>query len=467
MRFLRTRSAAVALASAAAILTGCHGQAPTSRDRSHGPADAATRRPNIILITCDTLRADRIGAYGSASARTPNLDALAARSIRFERAYATYPKTNPALASLLTGRYPSAHGVRRNGAHLPESELTLAEILQAAGYDTAAFVSNHVMISRHGLAQGFHVYDDRLPDLIPTRQAQERNARSLVDAVLAWAPRPDEGPTFLWVHFIDPHGPYTPPGWKEKAARDDGTPPLPVSTTDTGAGSIPAYQALPGLTHAGEYVALYDAEVEFMDSEVGRLLEGLERNRLLEGAIVLFAADHGESLGDHGFYFQHGSSLYDSQIRVPLLISGPGIAPGVEENPVSGVDVLPTILEMLELPQPRGIQGTSLSPRSSGQESGGEDQETDRRVLFAELGSKYAAIRGSRKLIWDASAKKIELLDFEADPEESLDLSQSEPERGRRLFESVARFAKENRRDVKALDDEETKRVLKSLGYVE
>jgi arylsulfatase A-like enzyme len=258
--------------------------------------------------------------------------------------------------------------------------------------------------------------------------------------------------------------------------RDDGTPSLPVATTDMGTGTIPAYQALPGFTRAGDYVVRYDAEVEFMDSELGRLLEGLARARLLDGAVVLFSADHGESLGDHGLYFQHGSSLYEPQIRVPLLISGPGIAPRVEENPVSGVDVLPTILELLVLPQPRGIQGTSLSVQAggsgleaggSGPEAGGEDREPERRTLFAELGSKYAAIRGTRKLIWDSDEKKIELLDLAADPGESRDVFRSEPERGRRLFESVARFARENRRDVKALDDEETKRVLKSLGYVE
>jgi arylsulfatase A-like enzyme len=456
---------------AAFLTASCGGSKASSTAAGRAISASQGPRPNIVFITCDTLRADRLGAYGSTETRTPELDALAARGVRFERAYATLPKTNPALSSMMTGRYPSAHGVRRNGAHLPESELTLAEILQAAGYNTAAFVSNHVMAARHGLAQGFLLYDENLPDAIPTRQAQERIAGHLVDAVLAWTATRPAGPLFLWVHFIDPHGPYTPPGYKDRAVASSPTGrSIPVSRTDDGMEVIPAYQALPGVTQVDDYVARYDLEVEYMDSQVGRLVRGLEAGSILKDAVVLFAADHGESMGEHGFYFQHGSSLYESQIHIPLILFGSGIDARVEESPISSVDVMPTVLEMAGVSQPRGIQGTSLVrllTAAGASSSGGAEGGNNGRILFAELGKKFAAIQGTRKLIWDGGARELDLLDVAADPDESHNLSGSSPEEGRRLFESVARFTRENTRDEAPATDAETLKTLKSLGYVE
>ena len=466
---MRIQHPSIALIAVLAAATAACSGYPTATGEGRAAAPRAATLPNVVFITVDTLRVDRIGVYGSTTASTPNLDALAARGARFDRAYATFPKTNPALASLMTGRYPSAHGVRRNGAHLPESELTLAEILQAAGYDTAAFASNFVTRARHGLAQGFALYDEDLPDAIVTRQAKERTAGPLVDAVLGWAGKSPSGPTFLWVHFIDPHGPYTPPGYAEKAPRvSRGGRTLPVSATSRGAYVIPAYQALPGVTEVDEYVARYDAEVEYMDAEVGRLVEGLSSSGLLQGAIVVLVADHGESLGDHGLFFQHGSSLYDPQIHVPLIILGPGIAPRVVDETVSQVDVMPTVLEMLGLPVVRGIQGSSLGGLLTGPAAAGSiSPSRSGRVLFAELDRMYAVIEGSRKLIWDAESKEIEFHDLATDPEEARDIPPGSREGERRLLEAVSRFTRENFRDEARATDEETIRNLKSLGYVE
>jgi len=444
--------------------------APAPDAARAGPA-ASSERPNVIFITVDTLRADRLGVYGSLTTRTPNLDAFADRSVRFERAYATLPKTNPALASLMTGRYPSAHGVRRNGTRLREAELTLAEILQAAGYTTAAFISNHVMVSRCGLAQGFMLYDETLPDAIPSRDARERTGRPLVNAVLAWAESPPRDPLFLWVHFIDPHGPYVPPVYPRRdvpAAAPGRT--LPVSESNSPVEAIPAYQALPGVTGVGEYVDRYDAEVDYVDEQAGRLLEGLRSLGLLEGALVVVAADHGESLGDHGLYFQHGTSLHEAQIRIPLMILIPGVAPRVVEEPVSAVDVMPTVLERIGLPQPRGVQGTSLRTLiqpGGAAAHGPESPGAEARLVFSELGRKRAVLGGALKLIWDAEEKEVDLYDLDADLAEEHDVAASRPDEGRRLLGSLVRFARANTRDEAAATDEETLRVLKSLGYVE
>ncbi len=445
------------------------------------PSKEIPRRPNVVIVTVDTLRADRVGVYGSTTSRTPAIDALAASAALFQHAYAPLPKTNPSLCSLMTGRYPSAHGVRRNGAYLPESELTLAELLRAAGYRTSAFISNHVMHSRHGLAQGFSLYDEELVDAIPTRDSMERTARPLVDAVLAWADREGsrggdlrgggEGaeraaPLFLWVHFIDPHGPYTPPGFQPAASDAGGEAgrTLPVSESNEGSGVIPAYQALPGVTSLDEYAARYDAEVEHMDRELARLMSGLRDDGLLRDSIFVFTADHGESLGDHDLWFQHGSSLYDSQIRVPLLISGPRSVPSQPAASVSLIDVVPTILEMIGLPIHEGIQGRSLLPMLA---EDGERGASSGRVIHAELDRLYASIRGGEKLIWDTAGGRVEIYETGADPEELRDLAGAGVPSRAELMKAAAEFARINTRDLPMETDEETLRVLRSLGYVD
>ncbi len=431
------------------------------------PSKVIPRRPNVVIVTVDTLRADHVGVYGSTTSRTPTIDGLAVSAALFRHAYAPLPKTNPSLCSLMTGRYPSAHGVRRNGAYLPESELTLAELLRAAGYRTSAFISNHVMHSRHGLAQGFTLYDEELVDAIPTRDSMERTARPLVDAVLAWAGKEaSSAPVFLWVHFIDPHGPYTPPGFQAaaSAAAEGAVRSLPVSTSNEGSGVIPAYQALPGVTSLDEYAARYDAEVEHMDRELARLMAGLRDHGLLRDSIFVFTADHGESLGDHDLWFQHGSSLYDPQIRVPLLISGPRTVASRPAASVSLIDVVPTILEMIGLPIHEGIQGRSLLPLLA---EGGGNGALPGRVIHAELDRLYASIRGEEKLIWDTAGGRIELYETSADPEELRDLSGARVPARAELMKAAAEFARINTRDLPMDTDEETLRVLRSLGYVD
>lgn len=454
----------VVLASGGCSESGSGG-APADSAASQRIDGAAARRPNVIFITVDTLRADRLGFLGSRTTRTPNLDAIAERSVIFERARAAFPKTNPALSSMMTGRYPSAHGVRRNGAVLPEAELTLAEILRAAGYGTYAFISNHVMVSRYGLAQGFTLYDANLPDPIPTRQSRERIAAHHTDAVLSWASTsPPASPFFLWVHYIDPHGPYTPPGFHAgSSASAVPGPILPVSPTNSAVGAIPAYQALPGVTSADEYLARYDAEVDYLDREAGRLVDGLRVRGLFEGALVVFTADHGESLGDHDLWFQHGSSVHEPQIHIPLTILGPGIAARSVDAPVSAVDLMPTILEHLGLPLPGGLQGASLGPWLRGE----TPARAADRILFAEMGRKRAAMRGTVKLIWDDEKKSVALYDLASDPAEQVDLASSRLEEGRRLMGAVLAYNRQNTRDEAADEDEETKLILRSLGYIE
>ncbi len=275
---------------------------------------------DVLLITLDTTRADRLGAYGAADAHTPVLDGIAARGVRFTEAVTVAPVTLPAHASILTGLEPPSHGVHNNGeARLADSHTTLAEILSARGRDTAAFVSSFVLDDRFGVAQGFAHYDDELPappGPFPSDGA-ERDAVAVTDAALAWlGGRPADRPLFWWVHYYDAHAPYAPP------------PDAPR----------------PG----------YDGEIAVIDAQIGRLLAALEATGRRERTIVVAVADHGESLGEHG-ESTHSIFIYDAVARVPFLVEAPGLlAPGVVDDAVvSVVDVAPTVLGLL------GIAGAS------------------------------------------------------------------------------------------------------------
>jgi arylsulfatase A-like enzyme len=282
-------------------------------------ACGGSRRPaSILLVTLDTTRADRIGCYGRADAGTPALDALAVRGARFERACTPVPITLPAHASLLTGSYPPHHGLRDNGlASLDESVETLAETCARAGRRTAAFVSGFPVARAFGLAQGFERYDDEFGSAAgaPSGAIRERRGDETVRAAEAWlgALAKDE-PFFLWVHLFDAHDPYQAPA--EFARRFPGDP--------------------------------YQAEVSFADAAVGELLASLEGLERRADTLVCVTADHGESLGEHGEE-THALLLYDSTVRVPLVVAGPGVEPRVVAASVSLVDVAATLVALAHI----------------------------------------------------------------------------------------------------------------------
>jgi arylsulfatase len=332
--------------------------------RSGGGAAPAR---SLLLVSVDTLRADRLGAYGDPRGLTPHLDALARESSVFERAYAPAPFTLPSVAALLTGRYPEEAGVRTNAAVVSEALPTLATWLRAHGWRTGAAVGNFVLRSRAGLARGFELYDESFAPRA-RGEAPERDAASLTDAALAlldalWAP---ESPLFLWVHYQDPHGPYAPPdadrapllaGERERA---DGRLELPRGPDDRGLASIPRYQYREGRHEVAYYRAGYAAEVRSVDAQLGRLLREIAPGGRLADAVVIFTADHGESLGERDQWFAHGELLSDAVLRVPLLIRVPGRAPERRRDLASLLDVAPTAAALLGLPPPPGLRGRDL-----------------------------------------------------------------------------------------------------------
>jgi len=287
---------------------------------------AERAQPNILLVTIDTLRADRLGI-----GLTPAIDRLAAAGLRFTQARTAVPLTLPSHATIHTGLLPPAHGVRENGIGvLADSHQTIARLLKGAGYDTAAFIGAFVLDHRFGLSQGFDTYDDQIPrDPEATdRLEAERPASVVVDHALAWLDKfaisNQQSAFFVWLHLYDPHAPYTPP--KEFL--------------------------VPGRTP-------YDGEIAYSDAQLGRLLDRLRAAGLMDRTVVVVAGDHGEGLGEHGER-THGMLVYDSTLRVPLVIGAPGRAPATRDGPVSLVDVAPTLLRAAGVTPPQTMRGIDL-----------------------------------------------------------------------------------------------------------
>ncbi len=375
---------------AVAVLTGCG-------------TERIANGPDVLLLTIDTLRADFVHSYGFAAPTTPNLDALAERGVLFEMALAASTATVPSHASIMTSRYVREHSVgASNGATRLEGVTTLAERFSRAGYDSAAFVSNVVLGARVGLDRGFARYDDDLPQSEANRgMLFERTADQTGARALEWLEMPRQRPFFLWVHLQDPHGPYKPPGeWGSlvpevplRPARD-----LPVLTVNRGRGGIPDYQALEGVRRASRYAGLYAGEVAFADHWIGRIVAAAERAGDERGIVVLLTADHGESQGEDGFFFQHGNSTTPEQARVPCVVLAEGVSPRRVKSVVSHVDVAPTLLELAGLPPLEAASGLSLAPLlRRGESLRPRSVLTDiGRELSAYADDAYVTVRVSR-----------------------------------------------------------------------
>ncbi len=308
---MHSRTNGLAATLLAVLAAACGGGAP-STSGPVPPAVSSTAR-HVVLVTIDTLRADRVGAYGYAAAKTPAIDAIAAAGLRVGQAFATAPVTLTSHASLLSGLYPPAHGARHNGIAMAPGVPTLATILKAQGFATGAFVGAFPLERRFGLAAGFDVYGDRLPRLENGKPADERPGEDVVDEALAWRRGTGAARTFLWVHLFEPHAPYRNP--------TDGRP----------------------------VAVRYDEDVAEADRQVGRLVAGLGSERA--STLVVVAADHGEAFGEHG-EIGHSLFVYDTTLRVPLVLQGPGVVPGTAPGPLSLVDVAPTVLGLLGVPAP-------------------------------------------------------------------------------------------------------------------
>lgn len=362
-------------------------------------ACAAPERPDhLVLITVDTLRADRLGAYGHADATTPHVDALARESLRFERAYAHSSMTLPSIASLLTGTLPAEHGIYSNRGALKKTTRTLAEYAREAGFRTGAFIGSYALRPNRRLSRGFEHYTRDFRDREQVREQPENRADWLTDRAIEWLAARAAGERFLlWVHYQEPHGPYTP---QRFAAPPAGGPTLPQSDSHSGRGAIPRYQWL-GHGRLVEYQARYDGEIAEMDVQLGRLVQALRERGLLERSAVVFTADHGEAFGEDELYCAHSEGLDEVLLRVPLLVRAPGVTPAVRSDVVRQIDVAPTLLSLLGL-EPRALAGRSLL------EDGGD------RPLVAQLvlrDQRWRSLRSGERLLVDDDTRALSAAD--------------------------------------------------------
>jgi arylsulfatase A-like enzyme/Tfp pilus assembly protein PilF len=424
-----------ALAGIATGLPGCR-QPPVV------PASGALRGANVLLITIDTLRADHVGAYGNRLGLTPTLDRLASQGLRFERAYAHVPLTLPSHTTIMTGSYPIANGVRDNGSfRFDGTRPTLADVLKAAGYHTGAFVGAFPVDARFGLNAGFDVYDDKYGSRPAGGELSvlERPADQVLAPAYAWIARgvssgqsAAPAPWFAWVHLYDPHDPYVPPEpFRSRFASD-----------------------------------LYSGEIAYADAALGATLERLLTLGALAHTVVAVAADHGESLGEHGER-THGLFAYEATIRVPLIIwAPPTIRAAVVPSTARLVDVMPTLLDLLGINSPQPMDGRSLRPLAGG-EGTPDDPGSYFEALNANLTRNWAPltglVRNGLKLI---DLPVPELYDVTADPTERENVYARRKDLAAPLERQLDALTSHAAKPAAGPVDSETQQRLRSLGYV-
>ncbi len=481
-------------------LIGC------SRDSYDGP------HRHVILLSIDTLRADHSSGFGS-RAGTPAIDALASQAIRFVDVTTAAPTTLAAHTSLFTGSYPRTHGVPRNGFSVHDANQMLPELLKSAGFTTAAFLGSYALDRMFGFGAGFDHYDqdfDQLIDMDAFDQNQ-RTADRVTDAVLEWSGRRNAGSErlFLFAHYFDVHATYRPPPpYDAMYGRADG--PRTSSFDDLQMLVQRHHDAIvddgPGLMGAMRHglsnelldgangeptaldrdlAALYAGEVSYVDSQVGRLLEGLQDQGILDDAIVVITADHGESFWVHGDFWNHGLAVYQSTVHVPLLLRLPpanSVAVQID-TPVSSVDVLPTLCELLGIPTPERVDGRSLVSSWNGSELEvvpvfsestqpvGASFERD-QVWRNQM--KARCVRwGPWKYIHTPYLQRQELYNLETDPHERTNLLPADDAATRSQAEVLREVLAAWARDPQPLpsrfnpaQSQDAMERLRSLGYV-
>lgn len=403
---------------------------------SNIPGQAAQRRPpgqNVLLVTLDTIRPDRLSCYGSGFLITPNIDSLASRGALFERAFAHNPITLPSHANILLGTTPLNHGVHDNSRfRVDDTFLTLAEFMKSQGYATGAFIGAFALDARFGLSQGFDVYDQSFPSG-PDRStvSLERRAEDVIDSALSWLKgRPAKW--FAWVHIWDPHSPYLPP-----------EPFLSRFKSDP-----------------------YSGEVAYVDAELGRLSDYLESEGMTESTFIILTGDHGESLGEHG-ELTHTYFAYNSTLWIPLVLAGPGIEASRIGDNVSHIDIFPTVCDLLQIEKPPSLQGASLLPLVGGKKS------EKRPIYFESLAPFYnqgwaplrGHIEGAEKFI---DSPLPEFYNLEHDFNEQVNLAGNTDlnrylKRQKELEEELSSI-RQGQGDQKI--DRQAQDKLRSLGYI-
>ena len=472
----RTLLRGVVLALAAvlsALLARCSG----------APAGA---KPNVLLITVDTLRLDRIGAYGGPPESTPSIDTLAGQGVRFASVQGPRGLTWPSLTTLLTGLQPRTHGVRANGAMLEEGFRTLPEVLRSAGWKTAGFLANMCDAPNRGLDEFFCAWWEKTgPPPRRTRfqwASHEQAAwdESVTRHAIEFIGGRHERPFFAWVHYIDPHKPFDPVPEFASPIVDGSFQPDDATLDALTLGPTPMTAA-----QRAQLFAIYDSQVKGVDAKIGRLLAALRDAGRENDTLVIFSADHGEELGDHAVYFHHLCSVYQQVLAVPLILRWPGQLPAgrVVEADAALVDATPTVLDLLGVPTALPFEGASRAglargtPGASGADATFSEW-SDRMVIVGE--GKWRYIWNPKQVVPEClpftrsetvhfPVAAEELYDLESDPSQRSNVVASRPDRAAEMRGRACEFVTEKefrRRNFDQVPTEVRER-LESLGYLE
>lgn len=415
------------------------------------PPPRPERPYNVVLIVVDTLRADHLSAWGYPRQTSPNLDRLAARGRRFDRATSQAAWTTASVGSLMTSAYPTALGLEEEQAMLQDDAWTLAEALAEAGLETAAIVSHWFCADEYGFGQGFGAFDDSHV-LGHVGVSSER----VTDAALRFLDaRRDAPPFFLWLHYFDPHFAYTLHDGLDFAPDSAYTGPVANEMRFSELNDLQL-----GPADVEQLYRLYDSEIAFTDLQVGRVLDRLAELGLDERTLVVFTADHGEEFLEHG-RLGHAKTVYQELVHVPLVVRCPHWEPGVSDAPVANLDVFPTVLACLGLPAPRGLEGRALGPGP-----------VEPRTVFTQNAKRnrvVAAVSATHKLVKDR--KHTEFYDLRSDPGERHDLSAAGGPVYDAMLAELRAFEKELRRSarpaVKHTPESDVRDQLEALGYAE
>jgi arylsulfatase A-like enzyme len=425
----------------------------------------------LLLISVDTLRSDRLGAHGSQLGATPNLDRLAAESVVFTAAFAPTAHTLPSISALMTGLHPEEAGIVSNDSTLAASVPTLAAALREGGWRTHAVVSNWVLRRSSGLASGFDVYDDSLHQREATRPMPERIAADTTTAALEAirsCTAPPRARCFVWVHYQDPHGPYTPPdALRERFLELERAAPagrllLPLRKDFVGLDGIPNYQALGDEREAAFYRAGYDGEVAYLDQEIGRLLAELGKGA--DRASIVFTADHGEALGEQDYWFAHGEHLTDTLVRVPLWLRVPGLPAARRADVATLLDLHATLRALAGIgPGGPGAAGRDLL-------APGAAEQTSRVYLATLMGSNeprygwiedgYKYVVTFREGVWQGQLFRL--------GGDQVDLAAPAPQIAAAMREKLAVFREQMLRPAPVVRpelSEQDRAQLRALGY--
>jgi len=379
-----------------------------------GSVASPTPRParhaglNVVLVTIDTLRADHLGAYGYRRHTSPNIDALAKEGTLFEAAYTFWPKTRGSFVMIHTGRRPSENGYSRKHPVLLGFNPTIAGVLKKAGYRTVAVVDNPNVAAQYGYAEGFERYRETWEEKALVSEMDRARAIT-ADGSHFLESAPPETPFFLWLHYVNPHAPYSPPPPYDTAFLDaesragDRLPVVPDFH-----GGIPKQWAVPGHDRRGYYVAQYDGEIAAVDHEVGEVVRALRSSKVGDRTLVIVTSDHGESLGEHDYYFDHGENVFDPCLRIPMLIVEPGAAAARTQTLASTLDLMPTILDAAKVSYPPDLAGSSLLPVVEGRAAATAErlEAQNDRDLAASFDHRFKTVRtptdaGGRFALYD------------------------------------------------------------------